>query len=105
MSNVQQMQDLYEAFGRGEIPVVLGAMDPGIEWRQAEGHPFQPSGMPFLGPDAILQNVFSRLALHRDAQEDRQEPGRPGLPHVEDKRRQDHQLPAVHGHRPVAGRG
>jgi ketosteroid isomerase-like protein len=29
------MQDLYEAFGRGEVPAVLGAMDPGVEWRQA----------------------------------------------------------------------
>jgi hypothetical protein len=31
MSNVQLMQDLYGAFGRGEVPTVLGAMDPGIE--------------------------------------------------------------------------
>jgi hypothetical protein len=63
VSNVQRMQDLYEAFGRGEVPAVLGAMDPGIEWRQAEGHPFQPSGMPFVGPDAIVQNVFMRLGM------------------------------------------
>ena len=33
MSNAQLMQDLYEAFNRGEVPTVLGAMDPGIEWR------------------------------------------------------------------------
>jgi ketosteroid isomerase-like protein len=66
MSNVQRMQDLYEAFGRGEVPAVLGAMDPGIEWRQAEGHPFQPSGMPFVGPDAIVQNVFMRLGTEWD---------------------------------------
>ena len=36
MSNVQMMRDLYEAFGRGDIPTVLGAMDPDIEWREAE---------------------------------------------------------------------
>jgi hypothetical protein len=66
MSNVQLMQDLYEAFSRGEVPTVLGAMDLGIEWRQAEGHPYQPSGTPFRGPEAILQNVFVRLGTEWD---------------------------------------
>jgi uncharacterized protein len=41
-------------------------MDPGIDWRQAEGHPFQPSGMPFAGPDAVLENVFMRLGTEWD---------------------------------------
>jgi ketosteroid isomerase-like protein len=31
MSNVETMQQLYAAFGRGDIPSVLGAMDPNIE--------------------------------------------------------------------------
>jgi ketosteroid isomerase-like protein len=31
------MRDLYDALGRGDIPALLGAMDPGIEWREAEG--------------------------------------------------------------------
>ena len=38
MSNVQMMRDLYDAFGRGDIPTVLAAMDPGIEWHEAEGN-------------------------------------------------------------------
>jgi hypothetical protein len=38
MSNVQRMQDLYEAFGRGEVPAVLGAMDPGIDGRTRLTH-------------------------------------------------------------------
>jgi len=41
-------------------------MDPSIEWRQAEGHPFQPSGTPFRGSEAILQNVFMRLGTEWD---------------------------------------
>jgi hypothetical protein len=33
VSNVQMMRDLYAALGQGDMPTVLGAMDPGIEWR------------------------------------------------------------------------
>lgn len=66
MSNVQLMQDLYEAFGRGDIAAVLGAMDPGIEWREAEGNPYQPSGSPWLGPDAVVQNLFIKLGTEWD---------------------------------------
>jgi uncharacterized protein len=66
MSNVQMMRDLYEAFGRGDVPTVLGAMDPAIEWREAEGNPYQPSGKAWQGPDAIVQNLFMRLATEWD---------------------------------------
>jgi uncharacterized protein len=44
MSNVQLVQDVYGAFNRGDVPTVLGAMDPDMEWREAEGNPYQPSG-------------------------------------------------------------
>lgn len=66
MSNVQLMRDLYEAFGRGDIPTVLGAMDPGIEWHEAEGNPYEPSGEPWRGPEAVLQNLFVRLGTEWD---------------------------------------
>ena len=62
MSNVQLMRNLYDAFGRGDIAAVLGAMDPDMEWREAEGNPYQPSGAPWRGPDAIMQNFSSSWA-------------------------------------------
>ncbi len=46
------MQDLYDALGRGDMPVVLGAMDPDIEWREAEGNPYEPAGKAWRGPNA-----------------------------------------------------
>jgi ketosteroid isomerase-like protein len=46
MSNVQRMRDLYDALGRGDLPTTLGAMDPGIEWREAEGIPTNPAARP-----------------------------------------------------------
>jgi uncharacterized protein len=67
MSNVRLVQGVYEAFGRGEIPAVLAAFDPKIEWREAEGHPYQPSGDAWIGPDAVLQNLFKRIGAEWDA--------------------------------------
>ena len=66
MSNVQLMQNLYEAFGRGDIPTVLGAMDPDIEWREAEGNPYKPDGKAWYGPDAVLNNLFIKLGTEFD---------------------------------------
>jgi uncharacterized protein len=66
MSNVEMMRQAYEAFGRGDIPTVLGVMDANIEWREAEGNPYQPSGDPWRGPDAILQNLFVKLGADWD---------------------------------------
>jgi uncharacterized protein len=67
MSNVGLVQEVYAAFGRGEIPAVLAAMDPKIEWRQAEGHPYEPSGKAWIGPDAVLKNLFMRIGSEWDA--------------------------------------
>ena len=61
MSNVQIVKSVYDAFGRGDIPAVLGAMAANVEWYQAEGNPYQPSGAAWNGPDAILQNLFRRI--------------------------------------------
>ena len=61
MNNVEHMSNLYAAFGRGEMPTVLGAMHPEIEWREAEGNPYMPSGEPFVGPDQVLNKLFLRL--------------------------------------------
>jgi uncharacterized protein len=66
MSNVQLVREAYEAFGRGDIGTVLGLMDPGIEWREAEGNPYQPSGEAWKGPDAIVENLFVKMAVDFD---------------------------------------
>jgi uncharacterized protein len=66
VSNVQTVQDLYAAFGRGDVPTVLGAMEPDVQWREAEGNPYQMNGEPWVGPDAILQNLFMKLGTEWD---------------------------------------
>ena len=66
MSYTTKMKELYEAFGRGEVPVVLGAMHPEIQWREAEGNPYSPEGKPFTGPDEVLNKLFMRLVEEWD---------------------------------------
>lgn len=61
MSNVQLAKDIYAAFGRGDIPTVLAAFHPEIEWRQAEGNPYNPEGAAWVGPQAVLEKLFMRL--------------------------------------------
>ena len=58
MNNSKIIQGLYEAFGKGDVPAVLGAMDPSINWTEAEGFIY---GGTYIGPDAILENVFMKL--------------------------------------------
>ncbi|HUR21134.1 MAG TPA: nuclear transport factor 2 family protein [Vicinamibacterales bacterium] len=66
MSNVQLAKDIYAAFGRGDIPTVLAAFHPDIEWRQAEGNPYHLDGSAWTGPQAVLDNLFMRLGAEWD---------------------------------------
>ena len=61
MDNVRLLKNLYDAFGRGDIPTVLGAMSPNIKWHQAESNPYMPSGQAWVGPDAVMSNLFMKL--------------------------------------------
>lgn len=51
---------LYKAFAKGDIPAVLGAMDPNIVWNEAEGNAYA-DGNPYMGPEAVLNGVFGRI--------------------------------------------
>lgn len=58
MSNGVVISGVYEAFGTGNIPAVLGAFDENISWTEAEGFMY---GGTYVGPNAVLENVFMRL--------------------------------------------
>jgi ketosteroid isomerase-like protein len=63
--HVTFVQQVYDAFARGDVPGVLGAFDAGIEWREAEGFPYA-DGNPYVGPNAVLQGIFGRIAAEWD---------------------------------------
>ena len=58
--NVAIVRALYEAFGKGDIPGVLGKFDQKIEWREAENFIYADRN-PYIGPNAILEGVFMRF--------------------------------------------
>jgi uncharacterized protein len=56
--NTGVVRGLYEAFGRGDVPGVLGAMTDDVEWVEAEGMPY---GGVYHGGDEVAQNVFGPI--------------------------------------------
>lgn len=64
-ANVDLIANLYAAFARGDAPAVLGAMDPGIVWNEAENFPYSDRN-PYVGPGAVAEGVFMRLAMEWD---------------------------------------
>jgi ketosteroid isomerase-like protein len=58
--NVELVRRLYAAIECRDMTQVLEIWDPQVEWREAEGHPYA-DGNPYLGPEQILEGVFSRL--------------------------------------------
>jgi uncharacterized protein len=58
--NVQVVRGVYEAFGRGDVPTVLGHMHQNIEWNEAENFIYADRN-PYIGPQAVLEGVFMRL--------------------------------------------
>ena len=63
--NVQIIDSLYNAFSTGDIPTVLGLMNPQIQWNEAESNSLA-DGNPYNGPDAILEGVIARLGANHD---------------------------------------
>jgi ketosteroid isomerase-like protein len=58
--NVNAVKAIYQAFGRGDVPAVVAAMSPDIEWNEAENFPYSDRN-PYRGPEAILGGVFGRI--------------------------------------------
>lgn len=58
MSNVDFVKSVYAALNVGDIPKVLGSMHPQVQWTVSAGYKY---GGVYRGPDAILQNVFSKM--------------------------------------------
>jgi ketosteroid isomerase-like protein len=58
-TNKEIVESVYASFAAGDVPAVLGAMHPEIQWNEAEGFPLYDG--TFVGPQAVLDGVFMRL--------------------------------------------
>ena len=58
--NVTVVDNMYKAFGEGDIPSVLASLDEKVVWNEAEGNPYA-YGNPYIGPEAVSNGIFSRI--------------------------------------------
>jgi uncharacterized protein len=53
VSNVESVQAIYAAFGRGDVPAILDALGEDVAWEQwAGGSPAAEAGIGYLSPRA-----------------------------------------------------
>ena len=62
---VSVVKGIYDAFATGDVPTVVAAMSPDIEWYEAENFPYA-DGNPYHGAEDILGGVFARIASEWD---------------------------------------
>jgi uncharacterized protein len=65
-TKVDLIRDIYERFSRGDAPGILASFDDDIEFRLAEGHPYQPSGQPWHGKEAVTKHFFMKAGPEWD---------------------------------------
>ena len=57
MSNLETTQQIYEAFGRGDVPAILERLAPDVAWEDFADSTAQRAGVPWLarrnGPDEV----------------------------------------------------
>ena len=61
--NVTRLQEVYEAYGRGDIPAVLAAMDPNLEWDEPQA-PDYPFGGVHRGPQGVANALFGLYSTY-----------------------------------------
>jgi len=54
------VQSVYDGFAAGDMAMVTGNMSADIIWNEAQGNPYADLN-PYVGPEAILSGLFSRL--------------------------------------------
>ena len=66
MTNVDMVKLAYASFATGDVDAVLALFDPAIEWNECKGMPFVKGDGTYLGPDAVVTNVFMNLPVFYD---------------------------------------
>lgn len=62
MNNLDTVKQMYEAYGRGDIPAILDKLDENVEW---DTETSTPGGVPWLEPrrgKASIPGFFESLA-------------------------------------------
>ncbi len=59
-NKLRVVESFYDSLAKGDVPAVLGLLDPQVKWTEAERFPYY-SGT-WVGPQAVLDNLLKRLA-------------------------------------------
>jgi uncharacterized protein len=59
--NSKTVEAFYAAMGRGDIPFVIGILDPQIVWTEGENFVYADHS-PYVGIDTVMSGLFGRLA-------------------------------------------
>jgi uncharacterized protein len=58
-TNTETVQAIYEAFGKGDFPTILGKMAPDVHWEQWADNRAQTEGVPWMqartAPDEVAE--------------------------------------------------
>jgi ketosteroid isomerase-like protein len=66
MSNVDLLKQGYQNFADGNVEAVLAVFHPDIEWIQCTGFPFITGDGRYVGPNAVVENIFAPIPVHYD---------------------------------------
>ena len=66
MSNLEIVKQGYQYFAEGNVEGVLSLFHPQIEWNECNSFPFIEGDGTFIGPQAVLQNVFAQIPVYYD---------------------------------------
>ncbi len=60
ISNLATIKGICDDFAIGDFPAFLNAIDPKMEWNEAENFPYADHN-PYIGPQAIAEDVLGRI--------------------------------------------
>ena len=58
MTNKEIIQGIYDSFASGDVAAVTAVFADNISWTEADGFPLAGT---YIGPQAVVENVFMRL--------------------------------------------
>ena len=64
-TNADIVRGLYQNLAKGDVPAAFECIDEKIQWMEAESFLYA-DGNPYVGPQAVLEGVFQRLATDID---------------------------------------
>ncbi len=66
MNNLELVKQAYQNFADGNMDAVLELYHPEMVWQNCSGYPFIIGDGLFIGPDAVVQNVYEKMPEYID---------------------------------------